>query len=146
MLRSSMFLLAALAFCWSVFLRVKTTATTRLRPPSPAFLFLRVCRAILNRSQRNHAAQGVFTIFGLFGLVCCTFVVLNIPETKGVPLEQMDALFAGFNGGTISGLFELIKSGGKVRLCSTAYCGWLEVRSLSCLSHRSEARTRHTMA
>ena len=52
--------------------------------------------------------------------------MLNIPETKGVPLEQMDALFAGFNGGTISGLFELIKSGGKVRLCSTAYCGWLE--------------------
>ena len=32
------------------------------------------------------------------------FVVLNIPETKGVPLEQMDELFASFTPGSLSSL------------------------------------------
>jgi hypothetical protein len=46
--------------------------------------------------------SGLFGVFAAFGVVCAVFVFEYIPETKGVALEQMDALFADFQGG-ISG-------------------------------------------
>ena len=37
--------------------------------------------------------SGLFTVFGMFGVVCYFFVLKNIPETKGIALEEMDELF-----------------------------------------------------
>jgi hypothetical protein len=46
-------------------------------------------------------ASGVFGLFGTCGIICGVFVILNIPETKGKSLEEMDTLFRDFKGGSI---------------------------------------------
>lgn len=33
---------------------------------------------------------------GVCGVVCCVFVIMKVPETKGSSLEQMDEVFATF--------------------------------------------------
>jgi len=56
-------------------------------------------------------APGLFFIFGCFGCVCWVYVALKVPETRGVSLEQMDALFAGFRGGSLRELLGGRKAG-----------------------------------
>jgi hypothetical protein len=56
-------------------------------------------------------APGVFTIFGIFGVICGVFVILNIPETKGVAIEEMDTIFANFKGGSVSAFLARKKGG-----------------------------------
>jgi hypothetical protein len=43
--------------------------------------------------------SGLFGIFAVFGVICYVFVLVYIPETKGIALEEMDELFANFRGG-----------------------------------------------
>ncbi|KAK6076458.1 hypothetical protein SCUP234_07192 [Seiridium cupressi] len=86
--------------CW---IYVAEIPTQRLRPLNVAlaaatqwlFNFV-VARAVPNMIATAGAnGYGTYLIFGSFGVVMLVFVWFLVPETKGVSLEQMDALFGG---------------------------------------------------
>ncbi|KAI1843580.1 hypothetical protein JX265_007364 [Neoarthrinium moseri] len=84
--------------CW---IYVSEIPTARLRPLNVAlaaatqwlFNFV-VAKAVptMLETVGDHG-YGTYLIFGSFGVVMWLFVFFLIPETKGVALEQMDALF-----------------------------------------------------
>lgn len=84
--------------CW---IYVSEIPTQRLRPLNVAlaaatqwlFNFV-VARAVPNMIVTvGKNGYGTYLIFGSFGVIMFFFVWFLIPETKGVALEQMDALF-----------------------------------------------------
>eukprot|EP01047_Picozoa_sp_COSAG01_P029297 COSAG01_NODE_2004_length_8669_cov_52.796499_2_plen_396_part_00 len=60
-------------------------------------------------------APGVFTVFGLCGVLCGVFVIFNIPETKGIAIEHMDTVFANFRVGSLSSAMAAMRRSSGIR-------------------------------
>merc|ERR1712151_1042736 len=60
------------------------------------FLF-NLCIGLITQTLFHWSQGGMFLIYGILNVTNCIFVTLCMRETKGVPLEEIPALFAPIN-------------------------------------------------